>query len=56
VGPGPCGLLVLVEAKRRTTIGGGALFTRRFTFSAHRNQRAMCMTCGPGPPCQRLDR
>jgi hypothetical protein len=43
------GLLVLAEAKRRTTAGGGALFTRRFAFSAHRNRRARCMTCGPGP-------
>jgi hypothetical protein len=50
------GLLVLAEAKRRTTVGEGALFTRRFAFSAHRNRRARCMTCGPGPPCQRLDR
>jgi hypothetical protein len=49
-------LLVLVEAKRRTTVGGGALFTRRFAFSSHRNRRAKCMTCGPRPPCQRLDR
>ena len=50
------GLLVLAEAKRHTTVGGGALFTRRFAFSAHRNRRARCMTCGPGSPCQRLDR
>jgi hypothetical protein len=50
------GLLVLAEAKRRTTVGGGALFTCRFAFSAPRNRRARCMTCGPGPPCQRLDR
>jgi hypothetical protein len=50
------GLLVLAEAKRRTTIGGGALFTHWFAFSAHRNRHAWCMTCGPGPPCQRLDR
>jgi hypothetical protein len=50
------GLSVSAGAKRRTTAGGGALFTRRFAFSAHRNRRARCMTCGPGPPCQRLDR
>jgi hypothetical protein len=43
-------------AKRRTTVGGGALFTCRFTFSTHRNRRARCKTCGPRPPCQRLDR
>jgi hypothetical protein len=44
-------------AKRHTTVGGGVLSTRRFTFtfSAHRNRRARCMTCGSGPPCQRLD-
>ena len=28
---------------------------RRCNFSAPRNRRAGCMTCGPGPPCQRLD-
>jgi hypothetical protein len=50
------GLSVSTGAKRRTIAGGGALFTRRFAFSAHRNQRVRCMTCGPGPPCQRLDR
>jgi hypothetical protein len=41
--------------KRRTTAGGGVLFTCRFAFSAHKNRCARCMTCGPGPPCQRLD-
>jgi hypothetical protein len=46
----------LAGAKRRTTAGGGALFTHRFAFSSHRNRRVKCMTCGPGPPCQRLDR
>jgi hypothetical protein len=60
VSPGPCvpgtGLLVLAEAKRRITAGGGALFMHRFAFSAHKNWRARCMTCGPGPPCQGLDR
>jgi hypothetical protein len=25
-------------------------------LSSHRNRRARCMTCGPGPSCQRLDR
>jgi hypothetical protein len=50
------GLSVLAGAKRRTTAGGGALFTRRFAFFAYRNRRTRCMTCGPGPPCQRLDR
>jgi hypothetical protein len=50
------GLLVLAEAMRRTTVDRGALFTCQFTFSVHRNRRARCMTCGPRPPCQRLDR
>jgi hypothetical protein len=50
------GLSASASAKRRTTAGGGALFTRWFAFSAHRNRRARCMTCGPGPPSQRLDR
>jgi hypothetical protein len=50
------GVSVSAGAKRRTTAGGGALFTRRFAFSTHRNRRARCMTCGPGPPCQGLDR
>jgi hypothetical protein len=50
------GLLVLAEVKRRTTVGGGTLFTCRFAFSAHRNRCARCITCGAGPPCQRLDR
>jgi hypothetical protein len=27
---------------------------RRFAFFAPRNRHARCMTCGPGPPCQRL--
>jgi hypothetical protein len=49
------GLSVSAGAKRRTTADGGTLFMRRFAFSAHRNRRARCMTCGPGPPCQRLD-
>ena len=50
------GPLLSVEVKRRTTVGGSVLFTRQFAFSAHRTWRARCMTCGPGPPCQRLDR
>jgi hypothetical protein len=50
------GLLVSAGAKRRTTAGSDAFFTRRFAFSTHRNRCARCMTCGPGPPCQRLDR
>jgi hypothetical protein len=50
------GLLVSAGAKRRTTAGDDAFFTRWFAFSTPRNRRARCMTCGPGPPCQRLDR
>jgi hypothetical protein len=49
------GLLVLAGAKKRTTVGDDAFFTRRFAFSAYRNWRARHMTCGHGPPCQRLD-
>jgi hypothetical protein len=48
------GLSVLVEVKRRTTVGGGAPFTRRFTFFVLRNRHARCVTCGPGPPRWRL--
>jgi hypothetical protein len=29
---------------------------RRFAFSALGDQHTSCMTCGPGPPCQRLGR
>jgi hypothetical protein len=50
------GLLVSAGAKRRTTVGGDVFLTCRIAFSTHRNQCARCMTCGPGPPCQRLDR
>jgi hypothetical protein len=50
------GLSVSAGAKRRTTIGGGALFMRRFAFFTHENRRAKYMTCGPGPSCHRLDR
>jgi hypothetical protein len=50
------GLSVSAGVKMRTTAGGGVLFTRRFTFSAHRNRHTRCMTCGPRPPFQRLDR
>jgi hypothetical protein len=42
-------LSVSAGAKRRTTAGGGALFTRRFAFSTHRNRCARCMICGPRP-------
>jgi hypothetical protein len=28
---------------------------RRFAFSALGDPHTSCMTCGPGPPCQRLD-
>jgi hypothetical protein len=60
-GPGPpchrLGLLFLAaEMKRRATAGSGSLFecVRRFAFSALGDLHSRCMTCGPGPPCQRL--
>jgi hypothetical protein len=38
-GPGPpvseTGPLLSAEVKRRTTVGGGVLLTRRFVFPAH---------------------
>jgi hypothetical protein len=39
-------------------MGGSSLFehARRFAFSALGVQHSSCMTCGPGPPCQRLGR
>jgi hypothetical protein len=40
--------------RRRTTVGGGSLFTWRSAFSAHGGQHTSCMTCGPRPPCHRL--
>jgi hypothetical protein len=46
--------LLSMEVKRRTTAGGGVLFTRRFAFSTHGGQHPRSMTRGPGPPCQRL--
>jgi hypothetical protein len=48
------GPLLSAKMKRRTTAGGGVLFTRRFTFSAHGGRRPRSMTRGPGPPRQRL--
>jgi hypothetical protein len=49
------GLLFLaVEVKRRTTTGGGLLLAWRFAFSTLGDPHTSCMTCGPGPPCQRL--
>jgi hypothetical protein len=48
------GPLLSVEMKRRTTAGGGVLFTQRFTFPAHGGRRPRSMTRGPEPPCQRL--
>jgi hypothetical protein len=50
------GLLVSMEVKRRTTVGGGVLLTRRFAFFAHRGRHPRSMTRGPGPPFQRLAR
>jgi hypothetical protein len=48
------GPLLSAETKRRTTIDGSVLLTRRFTLSAHGGRHPRSMTCGPGPPCQRL--
>jgi hypothetical protein len=50
------GPLSLAEMKRRTTAGDGTLLAWRFAFFAPRNRHARYMTCGPGPPCQRLGR
>jgi hypothetical protein len=68
VGPGPhvkdwavgfgggeeAGPLLSAETKRRTTVDGSVLLTRRFTLSAHGGRRPRSMTRGPGTPCQRL--
>jgi hypothetical protein len=51
LGTGP---LLSAKIKRRSTAGGGVLFTRRFAFCAHGGRRPRSMTRGPGPPCQRL--
>ena len=50
------GPLLSTEVKRRTTAVGGPLLTRRFAFFALGDRRPRSMTCGPGPPCQRLGR
>jgi hypothetical protein len=50
------GLLVSAEVKRRTTVGGGLLLSRRFAFFALADRRPRSMTRGPGPPCYRLVR
>jgi hypothetical protein len=50
------GLLVSAEVKRRTTVDGGVLLTRRFALSTHGDRHPRSMTRGPGPPCQRLGR
>jgi hypothetical protein len=47
--------LFSAEMKRRTTSGGGSLLARRFAFFVLRDPHTSCMTCGPGPPCHRLD-
>jgi hypothetical protein len=44
------GLLVSAEVKRRTTMGGGLLLSRWFTFFALGDRRPRSMTRGPGPP------
>jgi hypothetical protein len=53
VGLGPMSevdLLLSAEMKRR----GGLLLAWRFAFFAHGDRRPRSMTCGPGPPCERL--
>jgi hypothetical protein len=35
---------------------GGSLLVRRFAFFALGDRHTSCMTCGSGPPCQRLGR
>jgi hypothetical protein len=37
-------------------VRGGSLLARRFAFFTFGDRRTSCMTCGPGPPCQRLGR
>jgi hypothetical protein len=59
VGPGPVSEtrpLLPMEMERRTTAGGGLLIAWRFAFSVLGDSHTSCMTCGPGPPCQRLGR
>jgi hypothetical protein len=46
--------LLLAEMERRATTGGSSLLAWRFAFSALEDPQTSCMTCGPGPPCQRL--
>jgi hypothetical protein len=46
--------LLPAKMERRTTAGGGSLLTWRFAFLAIGDPHTSCMTCGPGPPCQRL--
>jgi hypothetical protein len=46
------GPLLLAKMKRR----GGSLLAWQFAFFAHGDRRPRRMTCGLGPPCQRLGR
>jgi hypothetical protein len=58
-GPGPVsetGPLLPAEMERRTTAGGSSLLAWRFASSVLEDPHTSCMTCGPGPPCQRLGR
>jgi hypothetical protein len=48
------GPLFSAKMERRTTAGGGLLFTWRFAFLALGDPHTSCMTCGPGPPCHML--
>jgi hypothetical protein len=36
-------------------VGGGLLLVWRLAFFALGDPHTSCMTCGPGPPCHRLD-
>jgi hypothetical protein len=58
VGPGPCirdWTIVFSGDGGRTAAGGDSLRVWRFAFSAPGDPHNSCMTCGLGPPCQRLD-
>jgi hypothetical protein len=48
------GPLILAKMKRHTTAGSGSLLAWWFAFFALGEPHTSCMTCGPGPPCQRL--
>jgi hypothetical protein len=49
------GSLFSAEMERRTTAGRGSLLAWRFAFFALGDPHTSCMTCGPEPPCHRLN-